>query len=108
MLDSHVLYIYASEPYLAEDASHLYLFQRTTSSRSLTCAITVPQIGTGLATLPNGWQDDRQKNFDSVLEGDEAEIECWSNTNGQRFGDVASVRGGGKDVASQMRECTPG
>jgi cyclohexanone monooxygenase len=54
-------------PHLAEHAAHLYVFQRTPSivdERG-----NRPTDADWVATLEPGWQEDRQTNFDLVLEG---------------------------------------
>ena len=66
-----------------------------------------PTEWNGARTLPNGWQEEGKKNFDSVLERRSRDRMMVQGSVVRVLGN-ASVRGGGKDLDSQMRECTPG
>jgi len=96
-------------PYLARDAEHLYLFQRTPAAVDV--RNNRPTDPEWASTLEPGWQKNRMTNFLTIVSGGKADVDLVDDGWTDLFRNVPSVlagtggsTGSGADAAAQAAE----
>ncbi len=89
-------------PRVANDAEHLYLFQRTPSTVGR--RLNTPTDPDWFATLEQGWQRERRENFAAFADGKRPEVDLVDDSWTEIFRAISSPKGADRPATREERQ----
>jgi len=88
-------------PRVAQDAKHVYVFQRTPSTVGL--RLNSPTDPEWFASLEPGWQDERRKNFAAYADGKRPDVDLVNDSWTSIFRAISSPKGADRPKTREER-----